>query len=92
VRKGKKKAKSHNTQAQTKSRCKTGVFYGPFLTIWYCINLSFWYLDVVCSAAMTVLFVWISCGIPYVLTPFFGKTGQKGKGEVGDESRVQSAD
>jgi hypothetical protein len=39
-----------------------------------------------------VLFVWISCGIPYVLTPFFGKTGQKGKGEVGDESRVQSAD
>jgi hypothetical protein len=28
-----KKAKSH-TQAQNKSRYKTEVFYGPFLTIW----------------------------------------------------------
>jgi hypothetical protein len=26
-------------------------FYGPFLPIWYCINLSFWYIDAVCSAA-----------------------------------------
>jgi hypothetical protein len=49
VMKGKKKAKSH-TQAQNKSRCKTKVFYGPFLPIWYCINLSFCYLDAVCSA------------------------------------------
>jgi hypothetical protein len=43
VTKGKKKAKSH-TQEQNKSRCKTEVFYGPFLPIWYCITLSFWYL------------------------------------------------
>jgi hypothetical protein len=27
-------------------------FYGTFLPIWYCINLSLWYLDAVCSAAM----------------------------------------
>jgi hypothetical protein len=59
VKKGKKKTKSH-TQAQNKSRYKTEVFfYGPFLPIWYCINLSFWYLDLVCSAATGVLFVWI---------------------------------
>jgi hypothetical protein len=51
VTKGKKKAKSH-TQSQNKSCCKTEVFYGHLLPIWYCINLSFWYLDVVCSAAM----------------------------------------
>jgi hypothetical protein len=50
--KERKKAKRHNTQAQTKSWCKTEVFYGPFLPIWYCINLSFWYPDAVCSAAM----------------------------------------
>jgi hypothetical protein len=43
-------------------------FYGPFILIWYCINLSFWYLDAVCSAAMGVLFVWILCFIPYVKT------------------------
>jgi hypothetical protein len=43
-------------------------FYGPFLPIWYCINLSFWYLDAVCSAATGVLFVWIPYGIPYVKT------------------------
>jgi hypothetical protein len=43
-------------------------FYGPFLPIWYCINLSFWYLDAVCSAATGVLLVWIPCGIPYVKT------------------------
>jgi hypothetical protein len=49
-RKERKKDKSH-TQAQNKSRCKTEVFYGPFLPIWDCINLSFWYLDVLCSAA-----------------------------------------
>jgi hypothetical protein len=67
VTKGKKKAKGH-TQAQNKSRCKTEVFYGPFLPIWYCINLSFWYLDAVCSAATRVLFVWLPCGIPYVKT------------------------
>jgi hypothetical protein len=67
VMKGKKKAKSH-TQAQNKSRCKTEVFYGPFLPIWYCINLSFWYLDAVSSAATGVLFVWIPCGIPHVKT------------------------
>jgi hypothetical protein len=67
VTKGKKKVKTH-TQAQNKSRCKIEVFYGPFLPIWYCINLSFWYLDVVCSAATGVLFVWIPCGIPYVKT------------------------
>jgi hypothetical protein len=60
--KGKKKAKSH-TQAQNKYHCKTEVFYAPFLHIWYCINLSFWYLDAVCSAATGVLFVWIPCGI-----------------------------
>jgi hypothetical protein len=36
-------------------------FYGPFLPIWYCINLSFCYLDAVCSAATGVLFVWIPC-------------------------------
>jgi hypothetical protein len=66
-RKERKKAKS-NTEAQNKSRCKTEVFYGPFLTIWYCINLSFGYLDVVCLAATGVLFVWIPCGIPYVKT------------------------
>jgi hypothetical protein len=51
VTKGKKKVKSH-TKAQNKSHCKTEIFYGPFLPIWYCINLSFWYLDAVCSAAM----------------------------------------
>jgi hypothetical protein len=51
VTNGKKKAKSH-TQAQNKSRCKTEIFYGPFLPIWYCIRLSFCYLDAVCSAAM----------------------------------------
>jgi hypothetical protein len=67
VTKGNKKAKSQ-TQAQNKSCCKAEVFYGPFLPIWYCINLSFWYLDTVCSAAMGVLFVWIPCGIPYVKT------------------------
>jgi hypothetical protein len=66
-RKERKKSKSH-TQEQNKSRCKTEVFYGPFLPIWYCINLSFWYLDAVCSVAMGVLFVWIPCGIPYVKT------------------------
>jgi hypothetical protein len=66
-RKERKKAKSH-TQVQNKSRCKTDVFYGPFLRFWYCINLSFWYLDAVCSAAMGVLFVSIPCGIPYVKT------------------------
>jgi hypothetical protein len=44
------------------------VFYGLFLPIWYNINLSFWYLDAVCSAAMGVLFVWIPYGIPYVKT------------------------
>jgi hypothetical protein len=65
--KERKKGKSH-TQAQNKSRWKTEVFYGPFLPIWYCINLSFWYLDAVCSAATGVLFVWIPCGIPYVNT------------------------
>jgi hypothetical protein len=67
VTKGKKKVKSH-TQAQNKSRCKIEVFYGPFLPIWYYINLSFWYLDAVCSAATRVLFVWIPCGIPYFKT------------------------
>jgi hypothetical protein len=66
-RKERKKAKSH-TQAQNKSHCKTEVFYGPFLPMWYCINLSFWYLDVVCSAATGVLFVWIPYDIPYVKT------------------------
>jgi hypothetical protein len=66
-RKERKKAKSH-TLAQNKSRCKTEVFYGPLLPIWYYINLSFWYLDAVCSAAMGVLFVWIPSGIPYVKT------------------------
>jgi hypothetical protein len=29
-------------------------FYGTFLPIWYCINLSFWYLDALCSAATGV--------------------------------------
>jgi hypothetical protein len=68
VTKGKKKGKSCNTQEQNKSRCKSKVFYGPFLPIWYCINMSFWYLDAVCSTAMAVLFVWIPCDIPYVKT------------------------
>jgi hypothetical protein len=62
VTKGKKKAKSR-TKEQNKSRCKTVVFYGPFLPIWYCINLSFCYLDAVCSAATGVLFLWIPCDI-----------------------------
>jgi hypothetical protein len=56
VTKGKKKAKSH-TQAQNKSRCRIEVFYGPFLPIWYYIYLSFWYLNVVRSAAMGPLCV-----------------------------------
>jgi hypothetical protein len=43
-------------------------FYGPLLPIWYCINLSFWNLDAMCSAAMGVPFVWLPCGIPYVKT------------------------
>jgi hypothetical protein len=37
----------------------TKVFYGPFLPIWHCINLSFWYLDAVCAEAIRVLFMWI---------------------------------
>jgi hypothetical protein len=77
VTKEKKKSKSH-TQAQNKSSCKTEVFYGPFLPIWYCINLSFWFLDVVCSAAMGVLFVWIPCGIPYVRTTRWHTWHQEG--------------
>jgi hypothetical protein len=40
VTKGKKKAKSH-TQAQNKSRCKTEVFYGPFLPIWHSLTCQF---------------------------------------------------
>jgi hypothetical protein len=72
-----KKAKSH-TQAQNKSQCKTEVFYGPFLPIWYCINLSFWYLYAVCSAAMAVLFMWIPCGIPYVKTTRWHTWHQEG--------------
>jgi hypothetical protein len=59
-----KKAKSHTHDLAVRPR----FFYGPFLLIWYCINMSFWYLDVVCSAAMGVLFVWIPRGIPYVKT------------------------
>jgi hypothetical protein len=43
-------------------------FYGPFLPVWYYINLSFYYLDAVCLGAMGALFVWIPCGIPYVKT------------------------
>jgi hypothetical protein len=35
------KAKNHNTQAQTKYRCKIEVFYGPFLPIWYYVNFHF---------------------------------------------------
>jgi hypothetical protein len=66
-RKERKKRKSH-TKEQNKTHCKTGVFYGPFLPILYCINMSFWYLGAVCSAATGVLFVWIPCGIPYVKT------------------------
>jgi hypothetical protein len=53
-------------------------FYGPFLPIWYCINLSFWYLDAVCSAATGVLFVWIPCGIPYVKTTRWHTWHQEG--------------
>jgi hypothetical protein len=53
-------------------------FYGPFLPIWYCINLSFWYLDVVCLAAMAILFVWIPCGISYVKTTRWHTWHQEG--------------
>jgi hypothetical protein len=77
VTKGKKKAKRH-TQAQNKSRCKSKVFYGPFLPIWYYINLSIWYLDAVCSAATGVLFVWIPCGISYVKTSQWHTWHQEG--------------
>jgi hypothetical protein len=76
-RKDRKKAKSHS-QAQNKSRCKTEVFYGPFLPIWWCINLSFWYLNAVSSAAMGVLFVWIPCDIPYVKTTRWHSWHQEG--------------
>jgi hypothetical protein len=76
-RKERKEAKSH-TQAQNKSRCKTEVFYGPFLPIWYCINLSLRYLDAVCSTAIGVLFVWIPCGIPYVKTTRWHTWHQEG--------------
>jgi hypothetical protein len=75
VTKGKKKS---HTQAQNKSRCKTEVFYGPFLPIRYCINLLFCYLDAVCSAATGVLFVWISCDIPYVKTTRWHTWHQEG--------------
>jgi hypothetical protein len=62
-----KKAKAtlkHKTNLVVRPR----FFYDPFLLIWNCINLSFYYLDVVCSAATGVLFVWIPCDIPYAKT------------------------
>jgi hypothetical protein len=52
--------------------------YGLFLPIWYCINLSFWYLNAVCSAAMAVLFVWIPCGTQYVNTTRWHTWHQEG--------------
>jgi hypothetical protein len=64
VRKKPKATLKHKTNLVVRLR----FFYGPFLPIWYCINLSFWYLDAVCSAATRVLLVWIPCGIPYVKT------------------------
>jgi hypothetical protein len=64
----------HETNIAVRSR----FFYGPFLPIWYCINLSFCYLNAVCSAATVVLFVWIPCGIPYVKTTRWHTGHQEG--------------
>jgi hypothetical protein len=68
VTKGKEKKKPKATLKHKTNLAVRRFFYGPFLPIWYYINLSFWYLDAVSSAATGVLFVWILCGIPYVNT------------------------
>lgn len=66
--KGKKKKPKTNPELKHKIdiAVRPRFFYGPFIPSWYCINLSFWYLDAVRSAATRVRFVWIPCGIQYV--------------------------
>jgi hypothetical protein len=64
----KKKPKAITLKHKLNLNVRLKFFYGPFLPIWYCINLSFWYLDVVCSVAIAILFVWIPCDIEYVKT------------------------
>jgi hypothetical protein len=68
VTQGKGKKPKATLKHKTNLAVRPRFFYGPFLPIWYCIDLSFWYLDAVCSAATGILFVWIPCGIPYVKT------------------------
>jgi hypothetical protein len=78
VTKGKKKKPKATLKHKTNLVARPRFFYGPFLPIWYCINLPFWYLDAVCSAAMSVLFVWSPCGIPYVKTTRLHTWDQEG--------------
>jgi hypothetical protein len=69
--------------------CRTGFAtkLGPQISLFpvpifgvnrYYINLSFWYIDAVCSATTGVLFVWIPCGIPYVKTTRWHTWHQEG--------------
>jgi hypothetical protein len=61
-RKERKKPKA-TLKYKTNLAVRPRFFYGPFLPILYCINMSFCYIDAVCSAATGVLFMWIPCGI-----------------------------
>jgi hypothetical protein len=69
-------------------RVTKGKKKGPLLPIWYCINLSFWYLNAVCSAATGDLFVWIPCGIPYVKTTRWHTWHQEGCCMLMDKTRI----
>jgi prepilin signal peptidase PulO-like enzyme (type II secretory pathway) len=78
VTKGKKKKPKATLKHKTNLVVRPRFFYDPVLPLWYCINLSFCYLDAVCSAATGVLFVWIPCVIPYVKTTRWHTWHQEG--------------
>jgi hypothetical protein len=58
VMKGKIKKPKATLKHKTNLAVRPRFFYGPFLPIWYCINLSFWYLNAVCSATTGSSLCW----------------------------------
>jgi hypothetical protein len=75
VMKGKKKKLNTTLKHKANINVRPKFFYGPFIHIWYCMNLSFCYLDAVHSVAIGVLFV---CGIQYGKTTWWHTKYQEG--------------
>jgi hypothetical protein len=57
--KGKKKKLKFNQTFKHKpnTTVRPRFFYGPFIPIWYCINLLFWYLDAQSAQQPSVSFL-----------------------------------